>query len=109
MDLIESLFKRRPTKTKEGLPLVTEETRLAFIESLQVESEIRENSGSILREWAERVREENPEFGKYVIQLISEYAPEERGSVLASVVSGYELLRTQALNDKIKEKFGIKD
>ncbi len=109
MDFSEILYNDKPTKTKEGLPRVTEATRVAFMQSLQVEFGIRENSGSILREWAEGIREENPEFGNYVLQLISEHYPEERGAVLASVVSAYELLKTQALNDKIKKYFEIQD
>jgi len=99
-------------RTKEGLPLVTKETVTAFSKSLEKEVVIREYFGmkkSILGEWTNEIREENPEVIAYILELTERFCPEAKGAILASILSVYELLKSQALNDKIKEYFGIRN
>ncbi len=107
MDLSEILYNRKPTKTREGLPIITKETVTAFVRGSDLECESRDASNPLLEEWASEIREENPELAKYILNLISEDNPEERGKNLAYIMSIYELLKSQALNDKIKKDYGI--
>lgn len=109
MDLSEILHNNKPTKTREGLPILTEKTRVAFVESLQVESEIRAASNSILKEWAKETERENPEIMKYIRRIIGEYPPNLQRATLACLLSIYQILKSQALNDRIEEYFGIQD
>ncbi len=109
MDLSEILHNNRHTKTKEGIPVLTEETRTAFSKSLEVEVEIRECPDSILVEWVDEIGEENPEVIEYASGIVGRFPPKLKGIALASLLSLYELLKSRALNDKIKKYFGIQD
>jgi len=104
MNFIENLFKR-PTKTREGLPLLTEETRLAFTRELERDVEIRTCPTNILSKWATETWKENPEIMRYLRELIQEYPREMYGPTLAGFLSLYRILKSQALNDKIREYF----
>jgi len=103
MNLIESLFKRKPTETKEGLPILTEETRIAFMKEIDREVNIRGCPGSILTEWLGEIGKENPEFVNYARVIVREYPREIQGAILTSIFYSYRILKSQALNDKILE------
>jgi hypothetical protein len=95
--------------TKEGLPVITEETRTAFVKQLEQEVKMRECPSLIMREWNHEIYEENPEIIKYIAHIIDKYPPDLKGVTIASILSLYMLLKSQALNDKIKEYFGVKE
>jgi hypothetical protein len=99
MELLEDLSKPEPARTKEGLPMITEETVSAFIDSVNREARIRDCPGKVLAEWLEELMKENKQLVNYTRQIIPDYPEEIRGSIMAAIFSSYMLLRSQARNN----------
>ncbi len=104
MPSIEDLFKR-PAKTAEGLPLLTEKTRLAFIRELEREAELKGSSSAISSQWTTETWKENPELMLFLRDLIREYPEEMYGQILGGFLCVYRILKSQANNDRVQEQF----
>ncbi len=98
-------FFKNDSKTLEGLPVLTEETRLAFTKELEREVVMRKCPASILDEWTEEVGKENPEVIKYIMHVVYNYPPEIQGMSIASLLSLYRLLKSQYINYQILKYF----
>jgi len=89
--------------TKEGLPILTEDTRKAFIGELERGLFRTKSPSLILQKWFDEVESENSEIMEYIARIVRGY-PQDLHLVTASFVVGlYRLLKSQANNNKIAE------
>ena len=111
MGLLDDLFddiqkenSKYNNQTKEGLPKLTHETLRAFREEISREilkgAEEREH---LLEKWCKELESENPILLCSMQEAASRYHPEIQGSVFFSFVMFYQLLKSQAANDKIRK------
>jgi len=108
-DLFEDIQKENSkynNQTKEGLPILTLETLRAFKKEIDREiSRKPEEKEHILGEWCKELESENPVLLCYIQESASRYPPDIQGVTFFYFVMFYQLLKSQAANDKILEYF----
>ncbi len=88
--------------TKEGLPIVTEETERAFMSEL-IRSINTEGSLSYLEKQLEEINSENPKILNYIRRMTMMYPPELHTIAASSLAGIYILFKSQSNNYKILE------
>jgi len=107
-DLYDSIQKENSkykNQTKEGLPRLTRETLIAFRNEISREVSKGNFLDPILEKWCRELEEENPVLLCYFQESASRYHPDIQGITLFSFVMFYQLLKSQASNDKIFQYF----
>jgi hypothetical protein len=92
--------------TSEGLPIVTESTRKAFMSELERNAGL-EDPREIVRRWVNEIDEENPEVSKLMGGITLTFPEFIQIKTCAALAEIYELLKSQISNNNIFDYFKI--
>ncbi len=91
------------TKTLDGLPIITEEVRKAFVEELERNRLIGDTPLMLLERWLNEFKSENPEIVNHTYNLIKSFEEDKQGTAASCILSLYGLMKSQARTDNIFE------
>lgn len=107
-DLFDDIQKENSeniNQTKGGLPKLTTETLAAFKNEMSRQIFQGNCLHPILEEWCKELEAENPVVLCYIQESVSRYHPDMQRVTFFSLVMLYQLLKSQASNDKVFEYF----
>jgi hypothetical protein len=93
-------------RTKEGLPVITEDVRESLEKSLARDLRLKRH---VVTDMLEEIKRENLEYFKWICEKSMRCSSDLMDYVALNLSEGYFLFKSQVKNRRILEYFGIED